>query len=143
LGLKAAVNARTKNPAFIVGLPSSLAPLASGTVQLLVQVNVLLIRCGTGRERVGAADQLKLGGDLEVIQAEIITAVAADDLKHVGVAACRPAVHNAGWLAPQNRCPALPGLVTCRHACLSPSRWQPAGRLTRPVKQPSVIVGLV
>ncbi len=57
-------------------------------------------------------DQLKLRRDLAVVQVGMVTAVAADDLKHVGVAAVRPALYNARRPPPQNHRPAMSGLVT-------------------------------
>jgi hypothetical protein len=48
----------------------------------------------------------------------MVTAVAADELKHVRVAAFGPALHDADWLAPQdNRRPRC-GLITGLHGCL-------------------------
>jgi hypothetical protein len=80
---------------------------------LLVLRDVLLIRPNAGRDRVGPADPLKLGGDVAVIQAGIVATVAADDLKRVGVAAFWLAGNDADWLAPQN----APGLIKGPHAC--------------------------
>jgi hypothetical protein len=48
----------------------------------------------------------------------MVTAVAADDLEHAGVAAFRPALRHAGRLAAENHHPAVPGLITGYHGCL-------------------------
>jgi hypothetical protein len=77
------------------------------------------------RDRVRPADLPKLRPDLGVIQVRMITAVAADDLKRIGIAAFRAAVHDANRLAAENHRPAMPGLVTGHHVliampCISP-----------------------
>jgi hypothetical protein len=78
---------------------------------------VLLI-CGYARRKpVGSADPLEPGWDLALIQAGLVTAVAADELKRVGVAAFGPALNDARRPAPQHQRPAMPWLVTARHAC--------------------------
>jgi hypothetical protein len=62
--------------------------------------NVFLV-CGDARsDRVWPAYLLKPGRDVVVIQIGIVTAVAADELERVGVAALWPAVNDKGWLAP-------------------------------------------
>ena len=61
--------------------------------------------------RVWPADPLKPGRDLGVIQVRVIAALAADELKGVGVAAFYPALHDAGRLAPQGRRAAVAGLT--------------------------------
>jgi len=51
-----------------------------------------------GPHRVRPADPLKPERDLGVIQVRVIAALAADELKRVGVAAFHPALHDAaGW----------------------------------------------
>jgi hypothetical protein len=80
---------------------------------LLVLRDVLLIRPNAGRDGVGPADPLKLGGDVAVIQAGIVATVAADDLERVGVSAFWLAGDDPDWLAPQN----APGLIKGPHAC--------------------------
>jgi hypothetical protein len=45
----------------------------------------------------------------------MVTAVAADEFKRVGVAAFHTALHQAGRLAPQDRHPAVAGLTGRRH----------------------------
>jgi len=54
---------------------------------------VLLVCGDTGRDRVWTTNPLQLGCDLAVIQAGIIAAVAADELKGTGVAAFCPALN--------------------------------------------------
>ena len=44
----------------------------------------------------------------------VIAALAADEFKRAGVAAFHPALHDAGWLAPQARCVAVAGLASKR-----------------------------
>ena len=44
----------------------------------------------------------------------MIAALAADELERAGVAAFHPAVHDAGRLAPEVRCPAVAGLASQR-----------------------------
>jgi hypothetical protein len=62
---------------------------------------MLFIR-GEGRlHRIGPADPLQPRWDLGVIQVPMVTAVIADDLEDVGVAAFCPALHDADRLAPQ------------------------------------------
>jgi hypothetical protein len=50
----------------------------------------------------------------------MIAALAADEFERAGVAAFHPAVHDAGRLAPEARCPAVAGLASNRerHASL-------------------------
>ena len=72
--------------------------------------------CGDARRAgVGPADPLQRARDLTVVQAGIITAVAADDLELVGVAAFRPTLHDAGRPPPQHYRPAWPGLALIIH----------------------------
>src|SRR6266480_2386111 len=73
---------------------------------------MLLIRGKSHLHRVWPPDPLKLRRDLGVIQIGMVPAVAADEFKHAGVAAFRPALHDAGRLAPQNHRPAMPLLAT-------------------------------
>src|SRR5271169_275862 len=64
----------------------------------------------------------------------MITAVAADDLEQVRVPAFGPAANNAGRLAAQNHRPAVPELITGRHARLLQRRLRqapPPGCATR------------
>ena len=68
--------------------------------RVLCQAGVLFIRFHAGRDRVRPADPLELRGDLLVIQVRIVTAIAADELIRVGVAAFRSAADDAGRLAP-------------------------------------------
>ena len=80
--------------------------------------HVFLI-CGDARsDWVWPADLLELGGHMVVIQVGVVTAVAADELERVGVAALRPAINDAGRLAPENQRPTMPRLATGLHACL-------------------------
>jgi hypothetical protein len=85
--------------------------------RLGVPSDVLLVRCDAGRDGIGASDPLKLRRDIVVIQVGMITAVAADDLKQIGVTVCRLALDHADRLAPENHRPAAGGPVTDRHAC--------------------------
>ena len=82
----------------------------------LVPPGVLLIRFHAGRDRVRPADPLELRGDLLVIQVGIVTAIAADELIRVGVAAFRPAADEAGRLAPEHQRPVLPRRTMDHHA---------------------------
>src|SRR5205823_14134109 len=91
---------------------------AGGLCRLVVPPDVLHIRGNAVRYRVWPADPLKLGRDLAVVQIGMVAAVAADDLIQVRVAAFRPAFKHAGRLAAQNHRPAVPALITGRHACL-------------------------
>jgi hypothetical protein len=64
----------------------------------VVQPEMLLIYGHAVRDRVRPADPLKLGCDLAVVQVGVVTAVAADDLKRVGVAPSgRPSTMRTGW----------------------------------------------
>jgi len=75
--------------------------------------------CGDARnDWVWPADLLKPGRDVAVIQVGVVTAVAADELEHVGVAALRLAVDDAGGLAPKNKRPVIPGPDRSLHDCL-------------------------
>ena len=73
-----------------------------------------------------------------VIQIGIVTAIAADELIRVGVAAFRPAADDPGRLAPENHRPVLPRLTMGYHACpfsmtsLNFRSWAPAGRFLMP-----------
>jgi hypothetical protein len=80
------------------------------------QPEVLFIGGKASPHRVRPADPLKPGRDLGVIQVRVIAALAADELKRVGVAALCPALHDAGRLAPQARRAAVAGL-TSRREC--------------------------
>jgi hypothetical protein len=79
--------------------------------------DVLFIGCDAGRDPIGASDPLKLRCDVVVVQIGMVTAVAADDLKQIGVTAFRLAVDHADRLAPENHRPAAGGPITDRHAC--------------------------
>ena len=46
----------------------------------------------------------------------MVTAAAADEFESVGVAALRPTVNDAGWLAPQNHRPPSAGSSPVRTA---------------------------
>jgi hypothetical protein len=50
----------------------------------------------------------------------LVTAAVADNLEHVKVAAFGLALHDAGWLAPENGGRAMPGLIpaSSHPACL-------------------------
>ena len=85
---------------------------------LAVLGQVPLVGGDAERDRVRTAYPLKLGRDLAVIKIRMVTAVAADDLERVGVAAFRLARHDAGRLAPQDHRPVLAGLQASLHACL-------------------------
>jgi len=75
---------------------------------------MLLIRGKARPHRVWPADPLKPGRDLGVIQVRVIAALAADELKRVGVAAFYPALHDAGRPAPQGRRAAVARLTSRR-----------------------------
>jgi hypothetical protein len=55
--------------------------------------------------------------DLGVIHVRVIAALAADELKRLGVAAFYPALHDAGRPAPQGRCAAVGWLTRRREGC--------------------------
>ena len=59
----------------------------------------------------------------------MVTAVAADEFEHVGVAAFGPALHDADRLAPQDNRPPQRGLITGSHGYLhgAPSEPVPTG----------------
>ena len=78
------------------------------------QPEVLLIGGKACPHRVRPADPLKPGRDLAVIQVRVIAALAADELKRVGVAALSPALHDAGRPTPQARRAAVAGLTRRR-----------------------------
>ena len=56
---------------------------------------------GARHEPIGATKALQAGRRVLVLPAGVIAAVAADDLKDVGVAAVRLAIGEVGWLPPQ------------------------------------------
>lgn len=70
------------------------------------------------RELVRPADPLKFKGDVAVIQVGMVTALAADELICIGVAAFRLTFHDADWLASQDDRPPQPGLIMRLHGCL-------------------------
>jgi hypothetical protein len=72
------------------------------------------MRCKARPHCVRPADPLKSARDLGVIQVMVIAALAADELKRVGVAAFSPALHDAGRLAPQVRRAAVARLASSR-----------------------------
>ena len=80
------------------------------------QPEVLFIGGKACPHRVRPADLLKPGRDLAVIQVRVIAALAADELKRVGVAVICPARHDAGRPAPQARRAAVARL-TSRREC--------------------------
>jgi hypothetical protein len=86
----------------------------------VVQAEVGFVSGHASPDRVWPTDSLQLGCYLAVVAGGIITAVTADDLERVGVAAFRPAVHDAGRLATENGRPAIAGLVMCHHPRLLP-----------------------
>jgi hypothetical protein len=59
----------------------------------------------------------------------MVTAVAADEFEHVGVAAFGPALHDADRLAPQDDRPPQRGLINGSHGYLhgAPSEPEPTG----------------
>ena len=78
------------------------------------QPEVPVIRGQARLQRAGPAEPLKPGRDLRVIQIGMVPAVAADQLKHAGVAAFDTALNDTGRLAPQERYPPVPGLASRR-----------------------------
>src|SRR6266704_4802683 len=80
-----------------VGLGNGRPALAAGLSEMV------RIRSEACLQRVRPADQLKPGRDLPVVQIRVITALTADELEHVGVAAFHPAFHDVDRLAPQAR----------------------------------------
>src|SRR6202011_1933199 len=62
-------------------------------------------------ERARPAKPLKPRRDLGVIQVWMIAAAGADELKYVCVAAVEASVHDADWLAPQERRAPVAGLA--------------------------------
>ena len=79
-----------------VGLAHRVAAWRVYSLRPGVLPDVLDVSSDARRAGVGPADPLQRARDLTVVQAGIITAVAADDLELVGVAAFRPALHDAG-----------------------------------------------
>ena len=77
---------------------------------------MLLIRRNARPQRVRPTDPLKPRRDLGVIQVRVIAALTTDELKRIGVAAFRPALYDAGGLAPQARRGTVAGL-TSRREC--------------------------
>jgi hypothetical protein len=62
---------------------------------------VFLVGGQTGLHRVRPANAPQPGRHLGVVQIQVITAVAADELELAGVTAFQPALHPAGRLAAQ------------------------------------------
>src|SRR6476646_10701458 len=91
-----------------VGLVNGRTVLAAGLSEML------RVRSEARLQRVRPADQLKPGRDLPVVQIRVITALTADELEHVGVAAFHPAFHDADRLAPQARGTAVARLAGSR-----------------------------
>ena len=75
---------------------------------------MLLIRGNARPHRVRPTDPLRPGRDLGVIQVRVIAALAADELKRVGIAAFHPVLQDAGRLVSQARCAAVAGLTSRR-----------------------------
>ena len=78
-------------------------------------LDVPLVCHDAGRDQVGPADPLKLGGDLAVVQVGMVTAGAADDLIRMDAGRLGPALGSVGWLTAKYHGPAVPGLITWRH----------------------------
>src|ERR1700750_2678679 len=84
-------------------------PVSSGPV---VVIQVLQERFDTGPEQVRSADLAQPGRDLPVIQAGIVTALAADDLERAGAGvAAWVAGAETGGLAPERDGPVQLALV--------------------------------
>jgi hypothetical protein len=93
------------------------------------------MRCKARAHRVRPADPLKPARDLGVIQVMVIAALAADELKRVGVAAFSPALYDAGRLAPQARCAAVARLASsreCREILVVTTRPRVTGMVRSP-----------
>jgi hypothetical protein len=88
----------------------------------------MLHKCPDARpERIRTADLLKLSRNLAVVAPGIITAIAADQLVHLGAAVVRLAVEVTGWLLPKAERPISIGHLTHRHVCL-PRNGSRAGK---------------
>jgi hypothetical protein len=70
------------------------------------------------RKRVRPADSLMFRGDVAVVQVGMVTALAADELIRIGVAAFRLTFRDADGLASQDGCPPRRGLIRRPHGCL-------------------------
>jgi hypothetical protein len=92
------------------------------------------MRCKARPHRVRPADPLKPARDLGVIEVMVIAALAADELKRVGVAAFSPALHDAGRLAPQARRAAVARLASrdCREILVVTTRPRVTGMVRSP-----------
>jgi hypothetical protein len=88
-------------------------------VVLVVLPDVRHVGGDAVRDRVRPADPPKLGRDLGVVQVGMVTAVAADDLECVGVAAFRLAPDEADRLAAEDDRPAEPELITGHHVLIA------------------------
>jgi hypothetical protein len=93
---------------------------------------VLLVRSQSCLQHVRPADPLKPGRDVPVVHIRVITALTADELEHVGVAALHTARHDAGRLAPQARRATV--------ACLAGSRESPQAMVVNAQPRVSGIV---
>ena len=69
-------------------------------------------------ERIRTADPLKLSRNPAVVAPGIITAIAADQLVHLGAAVIRAAVEDTGWPLPKAERPISIGRLTHRHVGL-------------------------
>ena len=83
-----------------VALVMSFPGLSCHRRSALVPPDVLLVSGDALDKRIGAADPPEHRRDLAVIQVWMVTAIAADDLVRVGVAAFRTARHDTGRPAP-------------------------------------------
>jgi len=87
-----------------------------GRGRLVVSPHVRRVSGHAVRYQVWPADPPQLGRDLGVVQVGMVTALAADDLERVAVAAFRTAFHDADRLTAQDHRPAESRLITGHHA---------------------------
>src|SRR5580704_6207403 len=76
---------------------------------------VLLVCRDARGNRVGPPGPPQLRWHVVVVQVGMITAVAADELERIGVAAFRPARHDVGRPAPKDHRPAKPWSIKEHH----------------------------
>jgi hypothetical protein len=82
----------------------------------VLKPDVPAIRRDAYHQPVRPADTLKVSTDIAVIQVGVITAIAADELIFVGVAAFMATCHDADRLASQDYRPPQGGFVIGLHA---------------------------
>jgi hypothetical protein len=94
-----------------------------------VPLDVLLVGGDARHKWIRTAEPLQRRRNLVVTKIRMVSAIAADDLVHVGVAVVGTAVYKADRAAPEHHSPVVPGMTPVVHICLL--AWSLAHSLAR------------